>query len=121
MENEYPSLSEQGKNLASFALQVARRAFYEGTASIAVSDGIQRARINTCRACPAYDDIQHRCKECGCWLAGKVKFSASACPLGKWEESDKKWAEDEYETIVDSFDDETKNNLKHMSHWEENS
>ena len=120
MENEYPSLSQQGKNLATFALHVARKAFYEGTASIAVSEGIQRARLSTCRECPSYDDIQHRCKECGCFLGAKVKFSASSCPLGKWEESDMKWVESEYETIVDSFDEETKNNMKHVSHWEEN-
>ncbi len=120
MENQYPSLSQQGKNLANIALQIARKAFAEGTASVAVSEGIQRARINTCRNCPAYDDIQHRCKECGCFLAAKVKFSAASCPLGKWEESDRKWAVNEYETIVDSFDEETKKNMKHISDWKEN-
>jgi len=119
MKNEYPSLSKQGKNLASFALLMVKKAMSEGTASITVSEGIQRARINTCRDCPSYDDIQHRCKECGCFLAAKVKFSASSCPLDKWEESDKKWAEEEYETIVDSFDEETKNLINNVVDWEE--
>ena len=121
MGKEYPSLSQQGKNLASFALIMLRKAMSEGTASVSVSDGIQRARINTCKKCPAYDDIQHRCKECGCFLGAKVKFSAASCPLGKWEESDKKWAEDEYETIVDSFDEETKELINNVSDWEETS
>ena len=75
MENEYPSLSQQGKNLATFALHVARKAFYEGTASIAVSEGIQRARLSTCRECPSYDDIQHRCKECGYEFEIRQRFS----------------------------------------------
>ena len=115
MGNEYPSLSQQGKNLATFALHVARKAFYEGTASIAVSEGFQRARLSTCRECPSYDDIQHRCKECGCFLGAKVKFSASSCPLGKWEESDMKWVETDYETIVDSFDDDIKDVMKRIT------
>ena len=121
MTKEYPSLPQQGKNIASFALIMLRKAMSEGTASVSVSDGIQRARINTCKKCPAYDDIQHRCKECGCFLGAKVKFSAASCPLGKWEESDKKWAEDEYETIVDSFDEETKELINNVSDWEETS
>lgn len=119
MGKEYPSLPQQGKNIASFALIMLRKAMSEGTASIAVSESIQRARIKTCKECPSYDDIQHRCKECGCFIGAKVKFSAASCPLGKWEVSDQKWARDEYETIVDSFDEETKELINNVSDWEE--
>ena len=72
------------------------------------------AVINTCRDCPAYDDIQHRCRECGCYLAVKVKFSEDSCPLGKWKESDEKWAEDDYENIIKTFDEETLHEMYHI-------
>lgn len=113
MSDSYPSLPEQSKNLAKFALHFVRKALSEGTNAVAI-EGIQRARINTCRACPAYDDIQHRCKECGCYLAVKVKFSEDSCPLGKWKESDEKWASEDYESIIKTFDEKTVHEIHHM-------
>ena len=84
MESEYPSLPEQGKNLAKFTFEVLKKALANGGASLLVSEKIQRERLEICKSCPKYDDLQHRCKECGCPLGAKVKFALDSCPLGKW-------------------------------------
>lgn len=106
MENEYPSLPEQGKNLAKFTFEILKRAIANGSASLIVSEEIQKERLAICRECPKYDDMQHRCKMCGCHLGGKVKFALDSCPLGKWSESDEAWINEEYEHIFNNLDKE---------------
>jgi len=111
MENEYPSLPDQGKNLAKFTFEIVKKALANGGASLLVSENIQRERLKICKACPKYDDLQHRCKECGCHLGNKVKFALDSCPLGKWAESNTDWVNEEYEHIIKHFNDETPQNM----------
>lgn len=117
MENEYPSLPEQGKNLAKFTFELIKRAAANGGASLMVSEKVQRERLDICRECPKYDDLQHRCKECGCPLGAKVMFALDSCPLKKWNESDADWISEEYENIVNNLDKEIPKNIPKQPHF----
>ena len=74
---EYPTLSQQAKNLALTARQVARNP------KIASSD-LYEQRMEICRACDFFDQQQVRCRKCGCRLKGKAKFEGAKCPIQKW-------------------------------------
>lgn len=117
MENEYPSLPEQGKNLAKFTFEILKRAVANGGASLIVSDEVQRERLSVCKKCPKYDELQHRCKECGCPLGSKVKFALDSCPLKKWKESDSDWINEEYENIFNNLNKEIPKNIPPEPHF----
>ena len=42
------------------------------------------ARMEICKVCPRMQSVMKVCKECGCYLPAKVKFTMSVCPIGKW-------------------------------------
>jgi hypothetical protein len=84
--SEYPSLSEQAKNLTQFASSIAQNAITSG--SLFVSKEVQQERLSICHECEYYDPNQERCKHCGCFLEQKTKFSSGSCPINKWEKSD---------------------------------
>ena len=111
MENKYPSIPEQGKNLGKFAFEIVKRALANGGASLIVSEEVQRERMEICKKCPRYDDLQHRCKECGCHVGAKVRFALDSCPLNKWKESDRDWIGEEYEHILKNLDKEVPKNI----------
>lgn len=48
------------------------------------SKEIQLQRLAVCEKCPSYDVKKDKCKECGCYMAYKVWFNKSTCPLKKW-------------------------------------
>lgn len=58
---------------------------------IAVSEEEYETRLEICKSCREYNELQNRCEICGCILAGKViakaLWSTEKCPLGKWKES----------------------------------
>jgi hypothetical protein len=81
--SEYPSLSEQGKNLAQFVFDTAKKTL--NAESIFVSDEIRAERLDICNQCEHYDSTQQRCKQCGCFLEQKTKFSSASCPIDKWK------------------------------------
>lgn len=41
-------------------------------------------RRSICRGCDRFDAEADMCRECGCYLAAKVRMASEACPLGKW-------------------------------------
>jgi hypothetical protein len=41
-------------------------------------------RYLICRECDRFFAPTRQCKECGCFLALKVKVKSQSCPLGKW-------------------------------------
>ena len=41
-------------------------------------------RMDICATCPELIGITKQCKQCGCFMPGKVKLEAANCPLGKW-------------------------------------
>jgi hypothetical protein len=105
--SEYPSLSEQAKNLTQFASNVAKDAITSG--SLFVSKEVQQERLSICHECEYYDPNQERCKHCGCFLEQKTKFSSGSCPINKWEQTEglgigeimKNNAQEEYKVEID--------------------
>lgn len=117
MENTYPFLLENGKDLAKFTFEILKRAVANGGASLVVSEEVQRERLTICRKCPKYDDLRHMCKECGCPLGNKVKFALDSCPLKKWKESDKDWINEEYENIFNNLNKSIPENIPSEPHF----
>lgn len=46
---------------------------------------ISAERFEICKSCPKFRKKTQTCKECGCFMAAKVKLAAASCPLHKWE------------------------------------
>lgn len=86
-KEEFPSIKEQGKNLAKFTFEVVK----DSVLNIGVTEGevfandeLKKERMDICKKCEHYSMRQERCKKCGCWLVHKVKFKVSECPIKKW-------------------------------------
>ena len=79
---EFPSASEQAKNLTNF-IQAAILDAVKGN-KVFVSDEEREKRMEICRACEHYHAEQVRCLKCGCFLEHKSTYSAAACPINKW-------------------------------------
>ena len=77
-----PSLPEKAANLSKTAYDIVKGFVFDGT--LLVPDEVKKARIDICRDCNRFDPDRHLCKECGCFLVNKVKFTASRCPLNYW-------------------------------------
>jgi len=93
IEKQYPSLSEQGKNLAKFSFDLIKNALQSG--ALMVSEEIKAQRLEICKSCEWYDDSneQSRCKKCGCFVIPKVSFALDSCPENKWEQTQESWNE----------------------------
>ena len=101
-QREYPSLPEQGKNLASFAFEIVKKAL-QGEA-LTVSAEVKQQRMEICKQCDRYDPEQLRCKECGCLLEYKTDFALDSCPLGKWSESKDDWVNGKFDKLLEGID-----------------
>ena len=98
---DYPSLPEQGKNLAKFAFEVVKSAMQ--SEALFVSDEVREQRLAICRTCSYYDPKQVRCKHCGCMLEHKARFALDSCPIDKWVESDTDWMNGKYDEVLESM------------------
>lgn len=92
-EKKYPSLFQQGKNLAGFAWELLNYIENNQHKVLVVSDEVYRERIMTCKSCDMYDELENRCKECGCYVPGKAKIILDSCPLDKWGVDNSDWEE----------------------------
>jgi len=84
MKEEFPSLPEQGKNLAKFTFEVVKDVIITPDTPVLLSEEEQQKRLDICKKCEYYSPRQQRCKQCGCYMKHKVRFSASTCPIQKW-------------------------------------
>ena len=98
---DYPSLPEQGKNLAKFAFEVVKNAMQ--SEALFVSDEVRESRLEMCRSCEYYDASQIRCRHCGCFLEHKARFALDSCPIDKWVESDTDWMNGKYDEVLESM------------------
>lgn len=101
-KREYPSLIQQGKNLAEFSFELIKNALETG--ALHVSEEVKNQRLEICRACDKYDPDQIRCTECGCFLEHKAEFSLDSCPLEKWGESNKDWINEKFNTLIENME-----------------
>jgi ribosomal protein S14 len=86
-DEEFPSVNEQGKNLAKFTFEVVKNVIDlspSNETKLLLSKEEQKERLDVCKKCDYYSVRQNRCKQCGCHLSHKVKFGVSRCPIGKW-------------------------------------
>lgn len=81
--DSFPSFFEQVKNLSSLASDVAKDVV--DRKKILSSEKVQDERWEICGTCS--HNYDGRCAICGCHIGNKVKFSASRCPLMKWNEN----------------------------------
>lgn len=102
-QQDYPSLAQQGKNLAKFGLDLILHTIKTGN-SMLVNDAIFEQRMAICRSCDKYDESQQRCRECGCFLPAKARGILDSCPLRKWSEDESGWAEN-FENVVKQIEE----------------
>lgn len=95
---EFPSLPEQGKNLAKFTFQVLQKALNGD--KLLVSETVYQQRMSICRKCEYFDRPTMRCKHCGCFLQHKARVALDSCPIDLWKETDETWDEKEYESLI---------------------
>jgi len=63
---------------------IVREAAAIASGQSGVTDEEVTERMDACRACEMYDNIQNRCNACGCFLNAKALFRSAECDLGKW-------------------------------------
>ena len=80
--NDYPDFWTQVEGFKKFAESVNQGA-KEGK-GILVPEEVSKLRIEECERCDYFDKQQTRCRKCGCYMKVKVKFTNTACPIGKW-------------------------------------
>jgi hypothetical protein len=98
---EYPSLSEQGKNLAKFTFEVVKQALSSN--ALFVSEEVKQERLKICSTCEYYDVEKVKCKHCGCFLQQKASFALDSCPIHKWSVSDVDWMSEKFESVVNQI------------------
>ena len=82
----FPSLQEQGKNLAKFTFNVVKDSIsitstHTHTNLFSTKEK-QTKRLNLCQECDYY--YHGRCRQCGCFMEQKVKLNSAKCPMGIW-------------------------------------
>lgn len=92
-EKNYPSLIQQGKNLANFSWDLLNYIIKNEEKTLFVSDEIYQERYLICKSCDKYDEMENRCTDCGCYVPAKARAILDSCPLGKWSADEKGWEE----------------------------
>jgi len=104
-EQKYPSLVEQGKNLSKFTWDFLNYITNNQEKVLFVSDEVYAERISICKGCDKYEELENRCKECGCYIPAKAKIILDSCPLQKWSVDNSSW-EQKFEEISKDLDKE---------------
>lgn len=81
--SEYPSLPEQGKNLAATAFNIFKGAMMGNP--IMASEKVKEQREAICNSCEYKDHKEQKCIQCGCILEWKIPFAMTDCPEHKWD------------------------------------
>ncbi len=92
-KQDYPSLTEQGKNLAKFTWDLLNYITNNEEKVLFVNDEVYKERMTICKSCDRYDEFENRCRECGCYLPAKAKIILDSCPLNKWDVDASNWDE----------------------------
>lgn len=80
--DEYPDFWSQMQNFQEFLKDVGQ-GVKEGNA-ILVSPEKRQQREDLCNECTFYNKEAKRCRECGCFMEVKWKFTKSECPINMW-------------------------------------
>lgn len=52
-----------------------------------VEESVKRERLSICQSCEEFQSAYRTCRQCGCYMPAKATFAITACPIGKWQES----------------------------------
>ena len=80
--SEFPSLFQQGRNLAAEMWKLGKKA--ATLQPVLASADVAFERLQTCSTCPEFEAESGRCKKCGCGMRLKTHILNSSCPLSKW-------------------------------------
>lgn len=79
---EYPDFWQQMDNFQKFLKDVGQGA-KEGN-SLLVSEEKRQLREDLCTQCSEYNPTSKRCRQCGCFMEMKWRFTRSSCPMSLW-------------------------------------
>ena len=82
-KQDLPSLPEQGKNLAKFTFEVVQDTV-SLTGNPLIPKDEYKERLKICATCEHFILKNKRCKQCGCFMESKAKFTIAKCPIQKW-------------------------------------
>lgn len=102
--SEYPSLPDQGKNLAKFGWDMLQHVFKNQDKTLFVSEEVYQERTEICKSCDRFDAQQSRCMECGCFIPAKAKMILDSCPMDKWKADELSWNE-KFNNIVKDIEE----------------
>lgn len=77
-----PSIAAITVNLAESAVRNVK-SVAAGNA-FKVDENTANERLNVCKTCEFFNQVQQRCSKCGCFMAVKTYLKAEKCPIGKW-------------------------------------
>jgi hypothetical protein len=80
--SQFPSLFQQGRNLAAEMWKLGKKA--ATLQPVLASADVAFERLQTCSTCPEFEAESGRCKKCGCGMRLKTHILNSSCPLSKW-------------------------------------
>lgn len=81
-KTNYPNVGQMARNLGNSVVRNVR-SVASGN-ELKISELEAQKRLNTCKSCEFFDEVQQRCRKCGCYMAVKTYLKAEKCPIGKW-------------------------------------
>jgi len=81
-KTQYPSAMQMARNLGSSVINNAMSVAAGN--SLRVDNSVAETRLNVCKGCEFFNQLQERCGKCGCNMAVKTYLRAEKCPVGKW-------------------------------------
>lgn len=79
---EFPSVFQQGRNLAKEMWNLGKKAAQ--LQPLLVEADVAFERLQTCQTCPEFEAETSKCRKCGCGMLMKTQLSTASCPLAKW-------------------------------------
>jgi len=80
--DQYPDFWTQMQNFQEFLKDVGQGVKEGNTVLVTEEKRLQREEI--CNQCALYNKEAKRCRECGCFMEIKWKFTKSECPINMW-------------------------------------
>jgi len=81
-KTNYPSFGQMARNLGGSVVRNVQSVAAGNELKISESEA--KRRLDTCKSCEFFDEVQQRCRKCGCYMAVKTYLKAEKCPIGKW-------------------------------------
>lgn len=79
---DYPDFWNQMQNFQKFLKDVGQGAASGN--SVLVSEEKRLKREELCNECPSFNKESKRCRECGCFMEVKWRFTKAECPMNIW-------------------------------------